>query len=246
MIFTPTCSGLHRLMGNAKSIDEALLTPEIIEIKAKKKRDSDEQQLLDNLLAQTLSATAKEYVEEMLLQSKYGIRKFKGNKYTEKGNLVESDAIDFLMQNEFIFAEKNSTRLNDGTLSGEWDVFYNGIVYDTKCSWDYFTMPKTQKAVETHTKDSGYDWQQLGYMRLLKHQGHEVSHAEVKYVLMPTPEHLLYSSDDFELHYDFVLSLPAEKRIRTHKVEWDEQRNQLIDIKVKAARLYAESIIEEL
>ena len=248
MIFTPTCSGLYRLMGSAKSIDDALITDDVkaIQAKTKAKRADDEQLLLDDLLSQTLSSTAKEYIEEMLIQAKYGIRKFKGNKYTEKGNMVENDAIDFLMQHEFIFAEKNTERLNDGTLSGEWDVFYNGVIYDTKCSWDYFTMPKTRKNIESHTLDKGYDWQQLGYMRLLKNKGVEVSHAEVKYVLMPTPAELLYGQDEFELHHDFVLSLPVEKRIKTHRIEWCENRNKLIDIKVKSAQVYAEQVFGEI
>ena len=240
------CSELHRLLNTAKSIDDALLTPELLEIKAKRKRTEDEQEKLNHALNQTLSATAKELVEEMLIQQKYGVRNFKGNKYTEKGNIVEDDAITFLMQHEGIFADKNTERLSDGIITGEWDIFYNGVVYDTKCPWDFFTMPKTQKKVESAVKDAGYDIQQIGYMRLLKHHGREVSHAEVKYTLMPTPQGLLYASDDIELHIDFVESLPPEKRIRTHRVDWCEKTNALIDIKYQAAQKYAEQIFDEL
>ena len=182
----------------------------------------------------------------MLIQQKYGVRNFKGNKYTEKGNIVEDDAITFLMQHEGIFADKNTERLTDGVVTGEWDIFYNRVVYDTKCPWDFFTMPKTQKKVESAVKDAGYDIQQIGYMRLLKHHGREVSHAEVKYTLMPTPQGLLYLSDDAELHVDFVESLPPEKRIRTHRVEWCEKTNALIDLKFAAAQAYAELIYDEL
>lgn len=240
------CSALHRLLTSAKSIDDALLTPELAEIKAKRKRTDEEQAVLDLALAGTLSATAKELVEEMLIQQKYGVRNFKGNKYTEKGNIVEDDAITFLMQHEGIFADKNTERLSDGVVTGEWDIFYNGVIYDTKCPWDFFTMPKTQKKVESAVKDAGYDIQQIGYMRLLKHHGREVSHAEIKYTLMPTPQGLLYASDDLELHTDFVESLPPEKRIRTHRVEWCEKTNALIDIKYQAAQKYAEQIFDEL
>ena len=140
-----SCSALHRLLTSAKSIDDALLTPELAEIQAKRKRTDEEQDKLNHALNQTLSATAKELVEEMLIQQKYGVRNFKGNKYTEKGNIVEDDAITFLMQHEGIFADKNTERLTDGVITGEWDIFYNGVVYDTKCPWDFFTMPKTQK-----------------------------------------------------------------------------------------------------
>ena len=240
------CSTLHRLLTGAKSIDDALITPELAEIKAKRKRTDEEQAKLNHALNQTLSATAKELVEEMLIQQKYGVRNFKGNKYTEKGNIVEDDAITFLMQHEGIFADKNTERLSDGVVTGEWDIFYNGVVYDTKCPWDFFTMPKTQKKVESAVKDSGYDIQQIGYMRLLKHHGREVSHAEIKYTLMPTPQGLLYASDDAELHIDFVESLPPEKRIRTHRVEWCEKTNALIDLKFAAAQAYAEQIFDEL
>lgn len=240
------CSALHRLLTNAKSIDDALLTPELAEIKAKRKRTDEEQSALDSALASTLSATAKELVEEILIQQKYGVYNFKGNKYTEKGNIVEDDAITFLMQHEGIFADKNTDRLTDGVVTGEWDIFYNAVVYDTKCPWDFFTMPKTQKKVESSVKDSGYDIQQIGYMRLLKHHGREVSHAEIKYTLMPTPQGLLYASDDIELHTDFVESLPPEKRIRTHRVDWCEKTNALIDLKFAAAQAYAELIYDEL
>ena len=240
------CSSLHRLLTSAKSIDDALLTPELEEIKAKRKRTEDEQSLLDLALASTLSATAKDLVEEMLIQQKYGVRNFKGNKYTEKGNIVEDDAITFLMQHEGIFADKNTERLSDGVITGEWDIFYNGVIYDTKCPWDFFTMPKTQKKVESAVKDSGYDIQQIGYMRLLKHHGREVSHAEIKYTLMPTPQHLLYASDDVFLHTDFVESLSPEKRIKTHRVEWCDKTNALIDLKYKSAQIYAEQIFDEL
>ena len=240
------CSSLHRLLTNAKSIDDALLTPELLEIKSKRKRTDEEQAALDLALASTLSATAKELVEEMLIQQKYGIYNFKGNKYTEKGNIVEDAAITFLMQHEGIFADKNTERLSDGVVTGEWDIFYNGVVYDTKCPWDFFTMPKTQKKVESAVKDAGYDIQQIGYMRLLKHHGREVSHAEIKYTLMPTPQGLLYASDDAELHIDFVESLPPEKRIRTHRVDWCEKTNELIDLKFAAAQAYAELIYDEL
>lgn len=240
------CSALHRLLTSAKSIDDALLTPELSEIKAKRKRTNEEQSALDLALAGTLSATAKELVEEMLIQQKYGVYNFKGNKYTQKGNTVEDDAITFLMQHEGIFADKNTERLSDGIITGEWDIFYNGVIYDTKCPWDFFTMPKTQKKVESAVKDSGYDIQQIGYMRLLKHHGREVSHAEIKYTLMPTPQGLLYASDDLELHTEFVESLSPEKRIRTHRVDWCEKTNELIDLKFAAAQAYAEFIYDEL
>ena len=83
-------------------------------------------------------------------------------------------------------------------------------------------------------------------MRLLRQHGREVSHAEIKYVLMPTPHGLLYSSHSVELHTEFVESLAPEKRIKTHRVEWCEKTNALIDIKFAAAQAYAELIYDEI
>ena len=60
------CSELHRLMGNAKSIDSAFLPEEVQAIKAKKKRTDEEQKILDDLLDRTLSATAKHWSRKKL------------------------------------------------------------------------------------------------------------------------------------------------------------------------------------
>ena len=112
------CSSLHRLLTSAKSIDDALLTPELAEIKAKRKRTEDEQSLLDLALASTLSATAKDLVEEMLIQQKYGVRNFKGNKYTEKGNIVEDEAQESEQRSQLHADDGNGDIDLD---AGEWD-----------------------------------------------------------------------------------------------------------------------------
>lgn len=229
-------------MGNAKSIDESLMNDEIKSIKARKKRTDEEQALLDDLLAQTLSATAKELVKEMLVEKKYNICKFTGNKYTEKGNLVEDDAIRFFMQTEYISAEKNNERLCDGMITGEYDVFSNKIVYDTKCPWDFWSFPKFKDDIESKSIDAGYDWQQRGYIRLLKKKGEEVSHAELKYILMPTPDKLLSKSDDWTFHQDFVEALSPKERIKTYRIDFCEKLDKLIDIKITAARKYAATL----
>ncbi|WMC00274.1 hypothetical protein [Acinetobacter phage Ab31] len=79
------CSELHRLMGNAKSIDSAFLTEEVQAIKAKKKRTDEEQKILDDLLDRTLSATAKTLVKEKVRQLRHKApSKFTGSKETRK------------------------------------------------------------------------------------------------------------------------------------------------------------------
>lgn len=237
------CSSLHRLMGNAKSIDESLMNDEIKLIKAKKKRTDEEQALLDNLLAQTLSAGAKTLVKEMVRKHKHKApNKFAGSKETKKGNLVEDDAILFLMQQEFISAEKNTRRFTNDWITGEPDIVSNKIVYDTKCPWTYWTMDYFADDIESKAIEAGYDWQQLGYMWLLKEQGCDIKEAQLKFILMPTPKECLTRYDDEYLHIDFVNEMNPKDRISTYKVAWDESKIDLIKTKITAARKYAATL----
>ena len=161
---------IHMLMGNARSIDESLLSDLIIEMqkKPKAKRSESEQIVLDELLVKTLSAGAKTLVKEKVRKLKHNApHKFSGSKETEKGHLVEDDAILFLMQQEFISAEKNTIRFNNQWITGEPDII-SDIVYDTKCPWTYWSMPYFKDDIESKSLDAGYDWQQLCYLWLLR------------------------------------------------------------------------------
>ncbi|MED6004891.1 MULTISPECIES: hypothetical protein [Enterobacteriaceae] len=242
------CSELHRLMGNAKSIDSAFLTEEVQEIKAKKKRNDDEQKILDDLLNKTLSATAKTLVKEKVRQLKHKApSKFSGSKETRKGNLVEEDAILFLMQQKFISAEKNTIRFTNDWITGEPDIITDKAIRDTKCPWSYWTMEYFKEDVESKALDAGYDWQQLGYMWLLR-ENHQyeprfINEAWLDYILMPTPKECLSSYDDFYLHHEFVLEMDPKDRISSYKVEYDQERIDLIKLKVEAARKYANTLV---
>lgn len=239
------CSSLHRLMGNAKSIDESLLSDETKAIQkiVKAKRTDDQQKFLDNLLDQTLSAGAKTLVKEMVRKEKHNAPpKFTGSKETNKGNLVEDDAIIFLMQQEFISAEKNVQRFTNEWITGEPDIISNGVVYDTKCPWTYWTMDYFSDDIESKALDAGYDWQQLGYMWLLKEYGIEIKEAQLKFILMPTPKECLTQYDDQYTHIDFVEEMNPKDRISTYKIQYDESKIELIKIKIEAARKYAKTL----
>lgn len=239
------CSELHRLMGNAKTIDESLLNDEIKAIQkiVKAKRTDEQQKVLDDLLDQTLSAGAKTLVKEMVRKEKHNAPpKFTGSKETNKGNLVEDDAIRFLMQQEFISAEKNTQRFTNEWITGEPDIISNGIVYDTKCPWTYWTMDYFADDIESKALDAGYDWQQLGYMWLLKESGIDIKEAQLKFILMPTPRECLTRYDDHYTHIDFVEEMNPNDRISTYKIKYDESKIELIKIKIEAARKYAKTL----
>ena len=246
MIFR--ASEIHLLMGNAKSIDESLLSDQIIEMqkKPKAKRSESEQIVLDELLVKTLSAGAKTLVKEKVRKLKHNAPyKFSGSKETEKGHLVEDDAILFLMQQEFISAEKNTIRFNNQWITGEPDII-SDIVYDTKCPWTYWSMPYFKDDIESKSLDAGYDWQQLCYLWLLrendKYDPVFIDEAQLKYILMPTPDKCLGKWDDFTLHIDFVESMANEDRISTYSIKYDQSRIDMIKVKIEAARRYAATL----
>lgn len=243
------CSSIHKLMGNAKSIDDSLMSDEAKAIKKlpATKRSPEQKKVLDDLLFKTLSATAKTLVKEMLREKIHNAPyKFTGSKETEKGNAVEDDAILYLMKHEFISAEKNTVRFTNDFITGEPDVICNGVVYDTKCPWSYWSHPIFADDIESKSLDSGYDWQQIGYMWLLNEQGYNIKEAKLKYILMPTPVPLLTRFDDHGLHIDYVLSLSPSQRIRTYNIEYDLEKIKLIKIKIEMARAYAKSLLQEL
>lgn len=246
MIFR--ASEIHLLMGKAKSIDESLLSDQIIKMqkKPKAKRSESEQIVLDELLVKTLSAGAKTLVKEKVRKLKHNAPyKFSGSKETEKGHLVEDDAILFLMQQEFISAEKNTIRFNNQWITGEPDII-SDIVYDTKCPWTYWSMPYFKDDIESKSLDAGYDWQQLCYLWLLrendKYDPVFIDEAQLKYILMPTPDKCLGKWDDFTLHIDFVESMANEDRISTYSIKYDQSRIDMIKVKIEAARRYAATL----
>lgn len=242
------CSSLHRLMGNAKSIDESLMTDEVLAIhkKVKAKRTDEEQKILDDLLLKTLSAGAKSLVKEMVRKSKHNApNKFAGSRETRKGHLVEDDAIKFLMQQKFISAEKNTVRYTNAWITGEPDVIAKKV-HDTKCPWSYWTMEYFADDIESKSLDAGYDWQQLGYLWLLRENNDYdpvfIDEAELNYILMPTPSECLGRYDDEYLHTDFVLEMNPKDRISTYDIKFDQSKIDLIKIKIESARKYAETL----
>lgn len=246
MIFR--ASEIHLLMGSAKSIDESLMCDEVVAIKkiTANKRTAEQKKYLDDLLFNTLSETAKGLVKEKIRSKLHNAPfKFKGCKETEKGNEVEDDAIQFLMQHEFVSATKNTTRFTNDWVTGEPDVI-SDIIYDTKCPWWYWTMPYFNDEVEDKSVKAGYDWQQLCYLWLLReNNSHDpvfINEAQLKYILMPTPNRLLTRYDSSEDHIDFVLNLDDKDRISTYSIKWDAAKVEMIKTKILAARKYAETL----
>ncbi len=167
------CSELHRLMGNAKSIDSAFLTEEVQAIKAKKKRTDEEQKILDDLLDKTLSATAKTLVKEKVRQLRHKApSKLLEVKRQEKVIWLKMTQF-VLMQQKFISAEKNTIRFTNDWITGEPDIITNTAIRDTKCPWSYWTMEYFKEDIESKALDAGYDWQQLVHESVRENHDYE-------------------------------------------------------------------------
>jgi hypothetical protein len=244
------CSSLHKLIGKPKNIDDEFLTPDVVTAKSvpSTKRSQEQKDIINRALDKSLSATAKTLVKEMVRQEVHSAPyKFQGSKETEKGHLVEDDAIMFLMQNEFISAKKNTERYSNEWITGEPDIISNNVVYDTKCPWSYWSMPYFEDDIESKSLEAGYNIQQIGYIWLTRDHGFQTKEAQLKYILMPTPDNLLNKKyDDMSLHIDYVLSLGAKDRIKTYRIEYDENIVELIKTKIVSARSYAKKLLKQL
>lgn len=206
------CSALHAIMGEPKS---------------KEAREKGE-----------LSKTAQDYVitvfKENLLKAS-GVDDvrlgFKGNKYTEKGLVMEDTAIKNSGMIRFKSYKKNETRLNNGLITGECDIYdeKNRLIIDTKCTYSIESHPFFLHEAEQKASDAGYDLQMQGYMWL-----YDCDYADVDFWLLPTPIETMRNNEDADVLIDAVNNIPLDKRVTTVRYK----RNNLIikQIENKAAK----------
>ena len=88
-----------------------------------------------------LSQTAKTYIEEQVIQDKYGIKKQFYSRYTDKGIIVEDDAIKLVSDIlDLGFTWKNEEHFSNDWMTGTPDVNTDTVLLDVKSSWDAFTF----------------------------------------------------------------------------------------------------------
>ena len=194
-----------------------------------------------------LSQTAKTYIEEEVLRAKYGIIKTFSSRYTDKGNLVEDEAIEMAANAlELGFLYKNHEHFTNDFLTGTPDVNTKDILLDVKSSWDATTFPFF--ATEIPTKD--YYYQLQGYMELTGK-----TEALLVYCLVNTPADMIEDEvrrahwnarliDESQELRDEVLKrhsfdhIPDNRRVKFFKVEKDEQVIAEIKDRVELCREY--------
>lgn len=194
-----------------------------------------------------LSQTAKTYIEEEVLRAKYSVIKPFYSRYTDKGNLVEGEAIEMASKAlEIGLIWKNEEHFTNDFLTGTPDVNTDTILLDVKSSWDATTFPFF--ATEIPTKD--YYYQLQGYMELTGK-----TEALLVYCLVNTPIEMVEDEirrahwnahlieEDLDLRDEILKRhvfdhIPLNRRVKVFKVEKDEQVINEIKDRVELCREY--------
>jgi len=205
--------------------------------------------------SETLSETAKSYIQDLFKERELGIYKEFSSRYTDKGLEMEDEAIQFASEVlNWDFVVKNETRFNNDWLTGEPDINTDSLLADIKCSWNASTFPLFDETI----KNKDYYWQLQGYMQLT---GHDTS--ELVYTLMDTPlqivedeirrqhwklnliEKDLEVRDAVQKMHNFD-HIPSELRVKRFIVEKDEAAQQKIKERVEVAREYYQQLKNRL
>ena len=200
---------------------------------------------------ETLSKTCNTYLQELAVEEMYGKRKEFSSRYTDKGNQVEDDAIK-LCENvlDLGFMIKNEEHFTNDYLTGTPDV-NTDIILDVKSSWDATTFPFF--AEDIPNKD--YYFQLQGYLALT-----QKTKAYLCYCLVNTPvlmvedevrrahwkENLIDENEELREHVEAQHNfdnIPAERRIKTFVVDYDEEVVQSIYDRVEECRKYYQTLI---
>jgi len=201
----------------------------------------------------TAGQTALSYVQSWAVQQVTGKSAPMRTKYTEKGILVEGDAIQFAC--DFFnwgFADKNERYFETAHFTGTPDIIQGDFIVDIKSSWSKDTFPYFSDI------DKGYEMQLQVYMALTG-----LERAELIYVLMNAPTHLIEREANAmarELGEEEVTQeiwetcmermtydhMPARLRIKRYEVQRDDELIDAMKARVELLRPFAEQCITTL
>ena len=181
-----------------------------------------------------LSVGAKTYVTKLAKEFIYGFDERVTNKYMDKGIRVEDESIDLYNAVHLTSYAKNTERKNNDWITGEADIVADDRIIDIKSSWCLTTFP----VLADQGEDKGYEWQLRAYMMLW-----DKPRADIAYCLVSTPDDLIgYESK--QLHK--VDHINRELRVTIVPYERDVALEDKIKIKVQAARVYYDQVIQEI
>ena len=199
-----------------------------------------------------LSKTSQSYCQEWIKEQIYFRKKEFTSKYTDKGNIMEYNSIDFVADYlGFGMLLKNEILFDNDIMTGTPDVITKDLIIDVKNSWDCFTFPFFAKIIP----DISYYYQLQGYMNLTRK-----NKAKLIYILSNTPDHLIdreayywaknngYEEVDNDIIEMFYNKMTYDKIDNKYKIKvFDIERNQdvinKINSQVKKCQDYIDSLI---
>jgi hypothetical protein len=224
------------------------------ELKAKEKRTTKQQETLDELVYTynnpQLSEGAKNYCQLWLKEQIYNRTKEFTSKYTDKGNEVEQESINFASEHlGWGMCFKNEKYFENDYMTGTPDIVLSDKVIDMKNNWDCFTFP----LFDTEP-DQNYEYQLQGYMELS-----EKENALLVHTLMDTPDLLIQDEIRRYSWKHGMIDLPAEteqeimdrmvykdvpieKRIKVFELKKNQETIDRIKKRVLMCRNYIETL----
>lgn len=204
-----------------------------------------------------LSKGAQSYCDSWLMEQLYCRKQSFASKYTEKGNIVEDESIDFAADMlGYPFLLKNEQYFEDEFMTGTPDLLPIGedLVIDMKNSWSWETFPY----LETEIPNNGYYWQLQGYMNLASK-----SRSKLLYTLMDTPVHLIekeayiycrnngYDDLDIDIYKQFEQSMtygdiPNHLRIKGFDIQRSDTDIDRIKVRVEQCRAYISDKLKQI
>lgn len=242
-------SSVGNLMGAPKSLDLAVIDadPSLSDadksdLKAlckKLRKTEDEQALLVPYWERTLSEGAKTYVKNIAREFLFGYRQRIDTKYMEKGRMCEQDSIDLYNAVHFTRHVKNTQRVQNDWLTGEWDIEdQDEETIDIKTCWSLDTFP--MMAEDAH--NSLYEWQGVGYGILRP----RVKRHKVAFCMVDTPDEILdrFKWEDRDAHK--VSHIDPSLRVTTITYERDPDKERRLEVKCRAAQQYLDAIVARI
>jgi len=177
--------------------------------------------------SETLSATCKTYIKELVKEDLFGYKSTIDSKYLTKGIDMEDTSIDLYNEVHGTLYLKNTERLENEFITGECDINAEDKIIDIKSSWSLETFPASPEDIDA--VKTGYEWQLRAYMWL-----YDKPKAELAYCMVSTPDYLLKEWDNLGIHK--VDSHDPFLRVTTISFERDTEKEELIAQRVKDCR----------
>jgi hypothetical protein len=189
-----------------------------------------------------ITETAKSAIRKIVKEDLYGFKSFTGNQYTQKGIMLEDQAIELSGRIRARQYQKHVGRVENELITGECDILdlSRKLIIDTKVTWDIGTHPFFEDEAQDKVKKAGYDIQMQAYMWL-----YDCDVAEVDFWLLPCPAELLKDWDDIDYLVHSIEAIDIRERKTTVRFERDESMIEKIKSKIPACQAYYDKLFSE-